>query len=417
MKVAFLDSGTGQEELARLICEHDTISIAVAWASTHDTFNLLFTKKHSAKLKHLIIGVNGFGTEPAALDLAAKIPCAKVTEGKGTSLFHPKIYLFSSGDRAEAIIGSANFTNGGMGRNTEASVLISGTVSDDIFVKLHKQVREYAKTARKLTPTLAEEYRAKHKRDAKSRRVRNPELGEPPREWQGLQSRIARWTWAEYLDQINEHAQVSIDGNFARLKNGLAVLDFARRRFARMGSFSDLPGMDRKAIAGLVERMEVDVERERVESIGFGQFGSMRGAGVFNKIVTSDTLVNRIALALDDIPFHGLVTRQHYETYAERFVAAFAEEKRGGGLPTASRLLAMKRPDVFICVDGANKTRLATHLNTTPSGLDLDTYWKRVIDPILSSPWYGQKKPSGKRNGQIWEGRVALLDIVYYDAL
>lgn len=417
MKVTLLDAETGREELARLIREHDAISIAVAWASTHDTSNLLFTKKQAAKLKHLIIGVNGFGTEPAALDLAAAISCAKVAEGKGSSLFHPKIYLFSSGDRAEAIIGSANFTRGGMGRNTEASVLISGAASEDIFADLCKQVKEYAKGARKLTPELAAEYRAKYKRDAKDRRVRNPELGEPTRDWQGLESPIATWTWEQYLEQINAHARDSIDGNFARLKNGLAVLDFARRRFARIGSFADLPTIDRKAIAGLIERMEVDAEQEKAQSIGFGQFGTMRGAGVFNKIVTSDTLVAGIASALDEIPFHGPVTRQHYETYAEKFVAAFEGEKRGGGLPTASRLLAMKRPDVFICVDGANKTRLADHLDTKPSGLTLDTYWKRVIEPIQSSPWYGQKKPSGKRNGQIWEGRVALLDIIYYDAI
>jgi len=417
MKVTLLDAEKGGEELARLIREHDVISIAVAWASTHDTSNLLFTKEQAAKLKHLIIGVNGFGTEPAALDLAAGISCAKVAEGKGSSLFHPKIYLFSSGDCAEAVIGSANFTKGGMGRNTEASVLISGAATEDIFSELREQIKDYAKAARKLTPELAEEYRAKYKRDAKDRSIHNPELGEPARDWRGLESPIATWTWKEYLEQINAHARVGIDGNFARLKNGLAVLDFARRRFARIGSFADLPAIDRKAIAGLIERMEIQGDQEKAESIGFGQFGSMRGAGVFNKILTSDTLVARIASALDEIPFHGQVTRQHYEKYAEKFVAGFEGEKRGGGLPTASRLLAMKRPDVFICVDGANKTRLAAHLDTKPNGLALDTYWKRVIEPILSSPWYGQQKPSGKRNGQIWEGRVALLDIIYYDAI
>lgn len=38
--------------------------------------------------------------------------------------FHPKIYLFSGGDEALVIIGSSNWTRGGLAENVEANVLV-----------------------------------------------------------------------------------------------------------------------------------------------------------------------------------------------------------------------------------------------------------------------------------------------------
>jgi len=37
-----------------------------------------------------------------------------------------------------------------------------------------------------------------------------------------------------------------------------------------------------------------------------------------------------------------------------------------------------------------------------------------IILPIQSSPWYNASHPSGG-DGELWDYRVAMLDILYYD--
>lgn len=50
---------------------------------------------------------------------------------KPDGVFHPKLYLFVSGNRWEALVGSPNFTAGAMSANTEVAVLLSDRDSDD----------------------------------------------------------------------------------------------------------------------------------------------------------------------------------------------------------------------------------------------------------------------------------------------
>ena len=71
----------------------------------------------------------------------------------------------------------------------------------------------------------------------------------------------------------------------------------------------------------------------------------------------------------------GDVTREHYDRFASLFVQAFANSHRVGGVPTASRLLAMKRPDVFLCVSDPNLTAAAAEMGFAKSTLKLDNYW------------------------------------------
>jgi hypothetical protein len=58
---------------------------------------------------------------------------------------------------------------------------------------------------------------------------------------------------------------------------------------------------------------------------------------------------------LDEIPLNGPVQRDDYEAFIGRYKAAFPI-KNGQpykhGLGTATRLLAMQRPDYFVCRSG-----------------------------------------------------------------
>lgn len=376
----------------------------------------LTDKANATKIHELIVGVDGFGTHPDFLDRAASIANAYVAERDPPAIFHPKIYYFQTGNTAEAIVGSANFTNGGMGRNTEAGLLIAGGANEPVFQQILTELRSYERLSKPLTKALADEYRAKFKLRGERRKLDNPNLGAPARDWKGLNSEIASWTWQEYLEHINRFAATVIGNGHKRLENGLRVLQAVQTMFAGVASFADLPAPKRKAISGVIGRTDIkNLQMTSAHKLDFGQFGTMRGAGDFAGLVGTSEGAEGLAAAIDLIPAKGEITRRHFDEFVMRFREAFALRTRGGGIPTASRLLAMKRPDAFVGVDGANRRGLARDLDFKPSTIGLDNYWERVIEPVRSAPWYQSPKPADRRERQIWEGRVALLDIIYYE--
>ena len=72
-----------------------------------------------------------FQEEVSALSLAGTLGLdVRVLNPGGGKTFHPKVYLGSRGDAAQAVIGSANLT-GGLATNLEAAVLLGGTLADE----------------------------------------------------------------------------------------------------------------------------------------------------------------------------------------------------------------------------------------------------------------------------------------------
>jgi hypothetical protein len=164
-----------------------------------------------------------------------------------------------------------------------------------------------------------------------------------------------------------------------------------------------------KAIAGVIGDRQ---KREaHLDDHDWGWFGSMKGMGDFaNRVAAKDKW---LAQAIDCIPRHGEVTETQYETFRRHFLRAFETSSHTGSVSTATRLLAMKRPDSFVCVSKPNKSGLASALAFSRTTLDLDNYWERVIEPIRVSPWYNAPRPSGE-DAELWDGRAAMLDAIYY---
>jgi hypothetical protein len=117
---------------------------------------------------------------------------------------------------------------------------------------------------------------------------------------------------------------------------------------------------------------------------------------------------------LDCIPFDGTVTRAQYESYIAEFIKAFPDGKDGVG--TATRLLSMKRPDQFLCVDSANKKKLARDIGIKyASQLNYERYWDEVIERIMDAPWWQSYPPKPETELRAWTGRAAMLDAIFYE--
>ena len=64
---------------------------------------------NAAKFGSVLFGVDFAASDPDLIDRLAEVPGAFVAKNR-PGCFHSKIFYFSSGAKAEAIVGSANFT-------------------------------------------------------------------------------------------------------------------------------------------------------------------------------------------------------------------------------------------------------------------------------------------------------------------
>lgn len=123
-----------------------------------------------------------------------------------------------------------------------------------------------------------------------------------------------------------------------------------------------------------------------------------------------------ISLAIDSIPLEGDVTESHYERFIMYFRKAFPDFQELSG---ATRLLAMKRPDVFVCFNSKNRKKLCNDFGIKPSNMDYKRYWDDIIERIFDSEWWKSPKPENKPENKIeigiWENRSAFLDALYYE--
>lgn len=378
--------------LKRLITTHTNIALGVAWASAStDTYRCLYA--HREKIRTAVIGIHFYQTDADVLDDFVDSTSVKfVLQPNG--VFHPKLYLFWSEDRWEAIIGSANFTAGALSKNTELCTLISEADGLEL-AELHAVINGYGTHARTISRVDAKRYRS-------MRESRKPELdrlkdqyGARSARKAAIESRVMTLDWPSYLAQIQQDDQ---HGFVERL----TLLDDIGAAFNSAPEFKDIDPQARRAIAGLPNQV--------IEAAAW--FGSMQGAGVFKNIVIEHP--EQLSKALDHIPRDGTVTKSQYLSFIREFRRAFPNGRDGIG--TATRLLSMKRPDQFLCVDSANRKQLAKDVGIVGADkLDYDRYWGEVIERIMDAPWWNSLPPASGLELKAWKARAAMLDALFYE--
>jgi HKD family nuclease len=401
MQITLLNAKQVGIQLGRLMAKADDFHWAVAWATEMAFAEILLA--HKKKIRQLVIGTDFAQTSPALLRKLKTTKNVHVMVGKGDVTFHPKVYCFVDGKKISAIVGSANFTNGGTNRNEESALLLEGSIEDQPLRDILNSVSSWWSDSEEIKEEFLTAYELRWLANQKHRKA----IGKPLKIYRptdiSTHPKLLVTSWTNYVKDVKTAAHGSIDKR-------LAVLLRARQLFDSVLSFGHLQALERKAIAGIIGSTEIlDTD---LAGLGWGWFGSMKGAGAFkNRIKENDA---HLSAALDHIPSVGEVTEDDYVQFAGEFQQAFADSTRQGGVPTASRLLAMKRPDYFVCVDSKNAKRLGADVGFRPAALSLENYWERVVEPVTQARWWNTQRPIGM-DGRIWDGRAAMLDVIYYD--
>lgn len=385
----------------KLLKDCREVSFAVAWASCgFDACEQLLRARR--KIGHGIVGTHFYQTDPEFIERFKGNKRVKfVTNPSG--VFHPKVYIFEGPQqRWNCLIGSANFTQGAFVKNTEVLLHIepSDDPNNEIVSQLREVIGEYwtrqnAKYADEIDLNRYCYWRERFKRPLER-------LGGGPGKKSTMKSPdeidILNLGWSEFF------SRVSADRHHA-LALRISVLSSARALFDEHKSLAKMPPQDRKGIAGYVDTADTP----------WGWFGSMKGAGEFKKLIKNNSL--RLSEALDQIPLTGPVRNTDYRAFIDGYLTAFPK-KHGKptrhGLATATRLLAMKRPDYFVCFDSANRLGLSKAFGTTINHHDYMAYWDSIVEPVCDSRWWNSAKPKREPASQVWDGRAAFLDAIYY---
>ncbi len=387
MNIGLLSGNKAMEEILRLINDSTHIDVAVAWAGNKDNEVVEALWKHTEKLRHVVIGTHLYQTDPKVLRRFMKFKQVRYMSPKG-NLFHPKVYIFESKNGLAAVVGSHNLTKGAFNVNVEASVMIQGSNSENIF----RELDEFIKVAWDGAGPINENFVSYYERRYREAQEDHKKINRP------FISSLMKMTWDEYVYSVNDSNDI---------KERLEILEKAQELFQRSRLFSDMSQEERQSIAGTLRKKQTGLDKLKWE-----WFGTMYGNGDFAKLVKEKP--DGLSSALDQIPIDGPVSKDNYDKFAISFNEAFKSTQHHGGVPTASRLLAMKRPDTFVCINSANKKALCDNLKVSSSKLNVDNYWSLIVERIKESGWWGDGKPQQKESARIWDNRAALLDCIYY---
>jgi HKD family nuclease len=380
----------------RLIRNCTGIRWAVAWASEDcPIFDLL--KQHEKKIEQMTVGVHFYQTHP---DFIEAFLCNEAVRFvmNPLGIFHPKVYWFGfDGGHWECIAGSPNFTHAAFTVNSEAAVLFTDqdVDADSVLKDIDSTLNSFFAGGKRLTDKELAAYRSVWQRQQGRLNALSGTYTPPPKRRKPgrspLDVPLFVSDWHDYFDSVKDDKEHSIEAR-------LDVLEHSRSFFESYEHFSQMNDTTRKLIAGF----------SRTKALDWGWFGSMKGAGNFKKAINENNQM--ISDSLDKIPLHREVTHQDYD----RFLILFRRAFESPGIATATRLLALKRPDYFVCLDSKNRRKLCEEFKI-PSSVNLDDYWEQVVQRILDSNWWNSPEPQGELEKRIWKCRAAFLDVRFYD--
>lgn len=390
----------------RLASRAGRIRIATAWGSPNAPVIPSLSKAQEEGRLELVVGWDFDGTHPRFL--RAFRQSLRVKPKGGGTTFHPKAYLFIKGKRFDAIVGSSNLTRGGFDGNVELNLHLSGSVDEPYFRDIDRYIQAQWDGSREVSELEIDQYynrwrRANHlKRRAREPRLSSPVSHSKP---QIIVDPKLDVGWADFFALLRR-----VDGAkhyvFRRpdRESYLGVIDYVQNRFARSGSLAKMKREERSNVAATNTHSK------------FGYFGTTHSLGSFtHAILETPALIDR---ALDRIPFDNRqrVTRAEFDGFFaefQRFARSLSRPRPAVGC--ASRLLAMKRPDTFVCINGENRARVAPAFGFSEAELrTVSGYWK-LCEHIWSLGWYESAQPKSADQLEAWKARAALIDAFYYE--
>ncbi len=391
-----LDSAASHNALGAIVTWADKIHLAYAWAASARGSATHWKLLPLDRVRRAILGIHFAQTEPCVLRELRDLGVLRVIADTG-GVFHPKLLVGLKGAEARALIGSSNLTSGGFAGNTEVNVLLSGNANDEALKQLASFIDDQWRHPRAFEPDdeWFEEYERLY-----ANRPSPPRLGARKKRGPRVveEGEDLDLDWADFVELISQQERRALwtgweihvfdhpDGSY------LQEAERCQAAFSAEPSYARMPEDDRKLIAGWGDRTA-------------GYYGRMQGAGYFKNLTRERPA--EIGKHLDKIPLTGPVSIPQARSYLSGVMGV-----KGVALGTATRLLCMKRPDLFLPANNASLVNIKRVFGTTPSTVEK---YLALVERIWLFPWFSAPKPKDPTSARIWRARVALLDAIFYE--
>ena len=385
----------------------DRIDIASAWLTHSPALELLNAahKERGVKIR-AIIGTYGNATDPDSLEYLSKI-CKLCVVGNRESMFHPKIYVFRSGQKSCAWVGSANFTLAGFKRNLE----VVQEVSNNVQTIVDWFDCQWKDNGGESDISAIEDYRERRKHQGVSydvaKLIGQPEIGKDKR----LDLLKNANSWHEYVEAIKrcEDSWKSEGRPWSVLDKKCSYVHTISQgqRVARMSSWIDLNNEEKTILLGLQ-----DGPNGMWKLLGsLSAAGTVRG--VFNNSKTGENqrTLKSIRESLNLVLY---ASEGDFPAVAEE---ALGQIRRKGRFShgTGTRLLSLARPDRLVSVNNGSRVGLAETFGLKPTTLGEPKNYRLLLERLYDKPWYSGLNRRSKRDQQLWSLRAALIDSFVYD--
>ena len=204
---------------------------------------------------------------------------------------------------------------------------------------------------------------------------------------------ICKCSWTEYTRLLRRQHRWSLvpideqgsDSYFNEVSD-------ARKAFKKYHSLLAMPIQSRRIVAGLRTEFE-------------NYLGTMTAAGYFKHYVLRDTAV--LSNALDCVAIHGPVPMSDVRAFFDAVSVL-----PGLGISTSTRLLTLKRPDMFFSVTSRTRRQIGRLLGQCATSSES---YCALLSKVWAAPWARAMRPKGGEAAFVWDARVALLDLVFYE--
>lgn len=136
-------------------------------------------------------------------------------------------------------------------------------------------------------------------------------------------------------------------------------------------------------------------------------FASTKSAKSFHQLLAD--LPGAFDDALANIPLEGEITHYEYQQFVAGYSKVFIDNNEKPTLAPATRLLAMRRPDIFTPVTNSRLDALCAALAVPKlKNNDFERYWQDIVKGIQAMSWYKM----ANANSEIEEQLVAIKALI-----
>ena len=400
--MALLETDDLLDRFGELLAVSIEVDIAVAWIGPGLAVERLLEHAHRGRIQvRIAVGLSGNATEPATLRrlMAMENVELRVAPAPRSGVFHPKFYRFREPQGTVYWVGSANFTRGGFGGNTELMYEFKGgeDADGDWFNSLWLDLDEHPEQA----IVHYERYYRPPKPGGYSR-VR-------PVRRDGLPRLKDIETWDEFvtalrvLDEYCHHRQFDWDvlGETYSYLHTIGV----GHEIARRGNWEDFSRRDRNILLGL----------GRWDNTGaWGLLGDLGGAGTVVGAFTPPGRFEARSYVLEQIQNVTTADEAGIAEAAELAVAKIRRQLHRFGPAAATRFLALAFPGRLVSVNGPSAAGLGAFADMRQDEDHLARNYGAVLKMIHGREWFHTPEPANSWEREIWRCRVALVDAFVY---